>query len=144
MAARGQSAGGFRSIYTASKRPPAWSRCSRLHPVAAAARTRTRVRPAHRNRMAELFAAHRAADRRPGAVFYAENDEYIGPRVQKLWFESFRAPAAAASCGGAAVPERRGHAVFSSPAGVPLWTAAVAAFFKSQGDSPYRSRISLR
>jgi fermentation-respiration switch protein FrsA (DUF1100 family) len=70
----------------------------------------------------------------PVLWFYAENDEFIGPRVQKLWFESFRA---AGGRGELVVappfPEQRGHAVFTSPAGVPIWTAAVAAFFKSQG-----------
>jgi dienelactone hydrolase len=84
--------------------------------------------------MAELFAAIAPRIAVPVLWFYAENDEYIGPRVQKLWFESFRA---AGGRGKLVVvppfPERRGHGVFAAPAGVPLWTAAVAAFFKSQG-----------
>jgi len=94
--------------------------------------------------MAELFAAIAPQIAVPVLWFYAENDEYIGPRVQKLWFESFRA---AGGRGELVVvppfPRAPRQPCFPLPPDVPLWTAAVAAFFKSQG-SPYRSRISLR
>ena len=70
----------------------------------------------------------------PVLWFYAENDEYIGPQAQKLWFESFRT---AGGRGELVVvppfPRARGHGVFPHVAGVPLWTAAVASFFKAQG-----------
>jgi hypothetical protein len=63
-----------------------------------------------------------------------ETDELIGPRVRKLWFESFRV---AGGRGELVVvppfPERRGHGLFPAPAGIPIWTAAVAKFFSSQG-----------
>jgi len=85
------------------------------------------------DRMADLFASIAPQIAVPVLWFYAENDEFIGPRVQKLWFESFRA---AGGRGELVVvppfPERRGHGVFAARAGVPLWTAAVAGFFKSQ------------
>jgi dienelactone hydrolase len=84
--------------------------------------------------MAELFASIAPQIAVPVLWFYAENDQFIGPRAQKLWFESFR------SAGGrgelvvvAPFPERKGHGVFPAPAGVPLWTAAVTKFFRSQG-----------
>jgi hypothetical protein len=84
--------------------------------------------------MAELFASIAPQIAVPVLWFYAENDEYIGPQAQKLWFESFR------SVGGRGelvvvppFPERHGHGVFPAPAGVPLWTSAVTKFFRSQG-----------
>ena len=65
--------------------------------------------------------------------FYAENDEFMGPRVQKLWFDAFR------SAGGRGelvvvppFPRARGHGVFPSREGTPLWTAATTNFFRSQ------------
>src|SRR5262249_59179522 len=70
----------------------------------------------------------------PVLWFYAETDQYIGPRVQKLWFESFR------SAGGRGelivippFPDRLGHGVFPSTSGIPLWTAAVSRFFATYG-----------
>ncbi len=70
----------------------------------------------------------------PVLWFYAEDDQFIGPRVQKLWFESFRS---AGDPGEPAVvplfPERHGHGVFPSAAGTLLWTTAAARFFESQG-----------
>jgi len=83
--------------------------------------------------MARLFASIAPQIAVPVLWFYAANDAYLGPRVQKLWFESFR------SAGGRGelvvvppFPERRGHGVFPALAGIPLWTNAVARFFKSQ------------
>ncbi len=130
----GQSAGGFASIYTASKHPAGLAAVLAFAPGRGGRPDTHPGETCASDRMAELFAAIAPRIAVPVLWFYAENDEYIGPRVQKLWFESFRA------AGGrgelvvvAPFPERRGHGVFSSPAGVPLWTAAVAAFFKSQG-----------
>jgi len=130
----GQSAGGFASIYTASKRPAGLVAVLAFAPGRGGRPDTHPGETCASDRMAELFAAIAPRIAVPVLWFYAENDELIGPRVQKLWFESFR------SAGGRGelvvappFPERRGHAVFSSPAGVPIWTAAVAAFFKSQG-----------
>ncbi len=130
----GQSAGGFASIYTASKRPAGLAAVLAFAPGRGGRPDTHPGETCASDRMAELFAAIAPQIAVPVLWFYAENDEYIGPRVAKLWFESFRA---AGGRGELVVappfPERRGHAVFSSPAGVPIWTAAVAAFFKSQG-----------
>jgi len=130
----GQSAGGFASIYTASKRPAGLVAVLAFAPGRGGRPDTHPGETCASDRMAELFAAIAPQIAVPVLWFYAENDEYIGPRVQKLWFESFRA---AGGHGELVVvppfPERRGHAVFSSSAGVPLWTAAVAAFFKTQG-----------
>ena len=130
----GQSAGGFASIYTASKRPEG------LAAVLAFSSGRggnpdTRPRePCAADHLAELYAAIAPRIVVPVLWFYAENDQYIGPRVQKLWYESFRA------AGGRGqfvqIPpfrQNRGHGVFPSQAGVPLWTPAVAEFFNTQG-----------
>lgn len=130
----GQSAGGFASIYTASKRPAGLVAVLAFAPGRGGRPDTHPGETCASDRMAELFAAIAPQIAVPVLWFYAENDEYIGPRVQKLWFESFRA---AGGRGELVVvppfPERRGHGVFSSAAGVPLWTAAVAAFFKTQG-----------
>lgn len=130
----GQSAGGFASIYTASKRPAGLVAVLAFAPGRGGRPDTHPGETCASDRMAEVFAAIAPRIAVPVLWFYAENDQYIGPRVQKLWFESFLA------AGGrgelvvvAPFPERRGHAVFSSPAGVPLWTAAVAEFFKMQG-----------
>jgi len=90
--------------------------------------------PCASDRMAELFASIAPHVPVPVLWFYAENDQFIGPRVQKLWFESFR------SAGGRGelvvippFPERLGHGVFPSTRGIPLWTSAVSRFFAAQG-----------
>jgi len=130
----GQSAGGFASIYTASKRPAGLVAVLAFAPGRGGRPDTHPGETCASDRMAELFAAIAPRIAVPVLWFYAENDEYIGPRVQKLWFESFRA---AGGRGELVVappfPERRGHGVFAAPAGVPIWTAAVAAFFKSHG-----------
>jgi len=130
----GQSAGGFASIYTASKRPPGLVAVLAFAPGRGGDPDKRRGEPCASDRMAELFASIAAQIAVPVLWFYAENDEFIGPRVQKLWFESFRF---AGGRGELVVvppfPERRGHGLFTAPAGAPIWTAAVARFFSSQG-----------
>lgn len=130
----GQSSGGFASIYTASKRPAGLVAVLAFAPGRGGRPDTHPGETCASDRMAELLAAIAPEIAVPVLWFYAENDEYIGPRVQKLWFESFRA---AGGRGELVVvppfPELRGHGVFPLPAGVPLWTAAVADFFKTQG-----------
>lgn len=130
----GQSAGGFASIYTASKRPDGLAAVLAFSPGRGGDPDKRRGEPCASDRIAALFASIAPQIAVPVLWFYAENDEFIGPRVQKLWFERFR------SAGGRGefvqippFPHARGHGVFPSQAGVPLWTAAVAAFFRSQG-----------
>lgn len=130
----GQSAGGFASIYTASKHPEGLVAVLAFSPGRGGNPDTRRGEPCASDRMAELFAAIAPQIAVPVLWFYAENDECIGPRVQKLWFESFRA------AGGRGVlivtppfPYARGHGVFPARAGVPIWTAAVARFSRSQG-----------
>jgi len=130
----GQSNGGFASIYTASKRPAGLVAVLAFAPGRGGRPDTHPGETCASDRMADLFASITPQIAVPVLWFYAENDEFMGPRVQKLWFESFRA---AGGRGELVVvppfPERRGHGVFSARAGVPLWTAAVAGFFKSQG-----------
>jgi len=130
----GQSAGGFASIYTASKRPAGLLAVLAFSPGRGGDPDKRPKEPCGSDHLARLYASIAPQINVPVLWFYAENDEYLGPRVQKLWFESFR------SAGGrgelVVVPpfnERRGHGLFPATAGVPIWTAAVAKFFKSQG-----------
>ena len=129
----GQSSGGFASIYTASKRPEG------LMAVLAFSSGRggnpdTRPgEPCASTELAELFAAIAPKLTVPALWFYARNDEYIGPRVQKLWFDSFHKAGGKGELFVAPpFPERRGHGVFPSPKGIPIWTREVARFFRSQ------------
>jgi len=129
----GQSAGGFASIYTASKRPAGLVAVLAFAPGRGGDPERRPGEPCGSDRMAELFASIAPRIAVPVLWFYAENDEYLGPRVQKLWYESFR------SAGGRGelvvvppFPKARGHGVFPSAAGTPLWTAAVEQFFETQ------------
>jgi dienelactone hydrolase len=127
-------AGGFASIYTASKRPDGLVAVLAFSPGRGGDPDKRRGEPCASDRMAALLAAIAPQLAVPVLWFYAENDEFIGPRVQKLWFESFR------SAGGRGelvvappFPSARAHGVFPSSAGTPIWTTAVAAFIKSQG-----------
>lgn len=130
----GQSAGGFASIYTASKRPPGLVAVLAFSPGRGGNPDKRPGEPCASDRMAELFASIAPQIAVPVLWFYAQNDQFFGPRVQTLWFENFR------SAGGrgelvvvAPFPAQRGHGVFPSGPGTPLWTAAVARFFTSQG-----------
>lgn len=133
----GQSAGGFASIYTASKHPDGLIAVLAFSSGRGGDPDKRPGEPCASDRMAELFASIAPQIAVPVLWFYAENDQFIGPRVQKLWFESFR------SAGGRGelvtvppFPERLGHGVFPALAGVPLWTAAVTKFFGSHGIGP--------
>ena len=130
----GQSAGGFASIYTASKRPDGLVAVLAFAPGRAGRPDTHPGDPCSPERMAELFASIAPRIAVPVLWFYAENDQYFGPRVPRMWFESFRA---AGGRGELVVippfPAARGHGVFSAQTGTPLWTAAVASFFRSQG-----------
>lgn len=129
----GQSAGGFASIYTASKRPAGLAAVLAFAPGRGGDPDKRRGEPCGSEQLAQLLASIAPQIAVPVLWFYAENDEYIGPRVQKLWFESFRA------AGGrgelvviAPFPGARGHGVFPAPAGKALWTPAVADFYRTQ------------
>ncbi|MEP7300147.1 MAG: CocE/NonD family hydrolase [Caldimonas sp.] len=129
----GQSSGGFASIYAASKRPDGLVAVLAFAPGRGGNPETRPGEPCASDRMAALFASIAPQIAVPVLWFYAENDQFIGPRAQKLWFESFR------SAGGRGTlvvvppfPERLGHGVFPAPAGLPLWTAEVDKFFKAQ------------
>ena len=83
--------------------------------------------------MAKLFASIASDIAVPVLWFYAENDAFIGPAAARLWFDSFHK----AGGNGEFVmlppfPENRGHGVYPSTTGIPLWTGAVATFFRAQ------------
>jgi dienelactone hydrolase len=128
----GQSAGAFASIYTAAKRPEGLVAVLAFAPGRGGDPQKRPGEPCASDQMAALYAAIAPQVRVPVLWFYAENDQFIGPRVQKLWFESFR------SAGGRGelvvippFPERVGHGVMPSTRGTPLWTTAVSRFFAS-------------
>jgi dienelactone hydrolase len=129
----GQSAGGFASIYTASKRPQGLVAVLAFAPGRGGRPDTHPGLPCAPEPMAQLFAAIGPRITVPVLWFYAENDAYIGPAAATRWFESF----SAAGGRGALVmlppfPENRGHGVYPSAKGTPLWTAAVAKFFRDQ------------
>jgi dienelactone hydrolase len=128
----GQSSGGFASIYTASKRPDGLVAVLAFAPGRGGRPDTHPGLPCAPDPLAKLFASIAPQIAVPVLWFYAENDEYIGPAAAKLWFESFHA------AGGRGdfvmippFPDRRGHGVYPSAAGTPLWTAAVATFFRA-------------
>jgi dienelactone hydrolase len=130
----GQSAGGFASIYTASKRPDGLVAVLAFSPGRGGGEPSQHPgEPCAADRMAKLFSSIASLIDVPVLWFYAENDVYMGPRVRTLWFESFKV---AGGRGELIVvppfPDRLGHGVFPSPKGTLLWTAAVSRFFKSQ------------
>jgi len=129
----GQSAGGFASIYTASKRPDGLVAVLAFAPGRGGRPDTHPGLPCAPDAVAQLFASVAPRIIVPVLWFYAENDQYIGPAAQQLWFNAFRE---AGGRGELVVippfPAARGHGVFPSTAGVPLWTPAVAAFFRSQ------------
>lgn len=128
----GQSAGGFASIYTASKRPSGLLAVLAFSPGRGGDADARPREPCASDQLAELFATVAPKLNVPVFWFYAKNDEFIGPRVQRLWFESFRKAGGKGELFVAPpFPERRGHGVFSSPKGIPVWTPPVARFFRT-------------
>lgn len=130
----GQSAGGFASIYTASKRPEGLVAVLAFSSGRGGDPDKRPGEPCGSDKMAELYASIAPSIAVPVLWFYARNDEFIGERVQKLWFDSFR------SGGGrgelVVIPHfrpARGHGVFPAQSGTPFWTEAVVGFFRSQG-----------
>jgi len=128
----GQSSGGFASIYTASKRPEGLVAVLAFAPGRGGRPDTHPGLPCAPDPVARLFASIAPDIAVPVLWFYAENDAFIGPAAAKLWFESFH------TAGGRGdfvmlppFPENRGHGVYPSAAGIPLWTAAVAAFFRA-------------
>jgi len=129
----GQSSGGFASIYTASKHPDGLVAVLAFAPGRGGRPDTHPGLPCFPDLMARLFASIAPDIAVPVLWLYAENDEFIGPAAARAWFESFR------KGGGQGdfvmlppFPERRGHGVYPSSAGAPLWTAAVSTFFRSR------------
>jgi dienelactone hydrolase len=128
----GQSAGGFASIYTASKRPEGLVAVLAFAPGRGGRPDTHPGQPCAPDPLARLFASIAPDVPVPVLWFYAENDAYLGPAAARLWFESFRA---AGGRGDLVMippfPQNQGHGVYPASAGTPLWTAAVATFFRA-------------
>lgn len=130
----GQSAGAFASIYTAHKQPAGLVAVLAFAPGRGGNPETRPGEPCASDRLGDLFAEIAPAVRVPVLWFYAVNDQFIGPRVQQLWFDRFRA----AGGRGELVqippfPSRLGHGVFPSRDGVRHWMPAVARFSQAQG-----------
>jgi dienelactone hydrolase len=130
----GQSSGGFASIYAASKQPAGLVAVLAFAPGRGGDPDKHPGEPCAPERMAAVFKSIAPKIHVPVLWFYAENDAYIGPAAQRLWYGAFK------EGGGrgelvviAPFPERRGHGVFPSKAGVPLWTPAVTRFIHTRG-----------
>ncbi len=129
----GQSAGGFASIYTASKRPKGLVAVLAFSSGRGGDPDKRPGAPCAADRLAQLYESIAPKVAVPVLFFYAENDEYIGPPTQKLWFDSFhRANGRSHLVVVPPFPQARGHGVFTSAAGVPLWTDAVRRFFAAE------------
>ncbi len=129
----GQSAGGFASLYTASKQPAGLVAVLAFSSGRGGDPDKRPREPCASDKLAALYQAIAPKVTVPVLFFYAKNDEYIGPRVQKLWFDSFRGGNPRAEL--IVVPpfaKARGHGVFTSTDGVALWSAAVRRFFANQ------------
>ena len=129
----GQSAGAFASIYAASKRPAGLTAVLAFAPGRGGDPDLRPGEPCAPEQMAALFKSVAPLIEVPVLWFYAANDEFFNVRVQKLWFDSFREGGGRGDLVVAPpFPERRGHGVFTSARGAPLWKPAVTAFFASQ------------
>lgn len=129
----GQSAGGFASIYTASKQPAGLAAVLAFAPGRGGDPDKRPGKPCAADRLAALFGKAAPKIRVPVLWFYAENDRFIGPQAQQLYFDAFRRG------GGRGelvivppFPHRQGHGVMPSQEGTALWTAAVARFLETQ------------
>ena len=129
----GQSAGGFASIYMASARPEGLVAVLAFAPGRGGRPDTHPGEPCAPDALAQLFASIAPRIAVPVLWFYARNDEFFGPPVQRQWFAAFQ------NAGGRGelvvvppFPTARGHGVFTSAIGVTLWTPAVATFFRSQ------------
>lgn len=130
----GQSAGGFASIYAASKQPEGLVAVLAFSTGRGGDPDKRPGEPCASDELARLLADIAPRIAVPVLWFYAENDQFIGPRVQRLWYESFRA------AGGrgelvtiAPFPAARGHGVFPNANGARHWVPAVADFYRTQG-----------
>ena len=130
----GQSTGAFASIYAASKRPAGLVAVLAFAPGRRGRPATHPGEPLAADLMADLFTKIGSRIEVPVLWFYARNDEFFGPRVQNLWFDSFRK---AGGRGQLTVvdppfPGRGGHVVFGQAGGVRVWTRAVSDFYRAQ------------
>jgi dienelactone hydrolase len=129
----GQSAGGFASIYTASKQPDGVLAVLAFAPGRGGRPDTHPGEPCAPEAVARVFAAVAPRITVPVLWFYATNDQYIGPAAQRLWYDAFR------DAGGRGdlvqippFPSNLGHGVFTSAAGIKFWTPAVSKFFHDE------------
>jgi hypothetical protein len=69
----------------------------------------------------------------PTLWVYAENDRFFGPAHVRAWFEAFREGGGSGRLVMLPPFGRDGHKLFSTEAGIPLWTPELDAFLSSLG-----------
>lgn len=129
----GQSAGGFASVYTASKKPAGLQAVLAFSAGRGGDPDKRPGEPCAAQGLATVMRDVAGSIQVPVLWFYAENDAYIGPPVQKLWFDSFVAGGGRGKLVVAPpFPHRRGHGVFPAKEGFALWKPVVTEFLQSQ------------
>jgi dienelactone hydrolase len=130
----GQSSGSFASIYTASKQPDGLVAVLAFSPGRGGDPDNHPRKPCAPETLARTFAQIAPKVKVPVMWFYSRNDEYIGPEAQDLWFTTFRNAGARAELYTIpAFPDNRGHGVYPSPKGFPIWNPMVEEFFHHNG-----------
>jgi dienelactone hydrolase len=129
----GQSAGGFASIYAASKQPAGLVAVLNFAGGRGGQPDVSPGRPIFPDRMADLFKSVGGKVQVPVLWHYASNDEFFGPAAATQWFEAFRAGGGRGTLKLQPPFRDKGHRIFGHEEGIPMWTAAVAEFVREHG-----------
>lgn len=129
----GQSAGGFASIAAASFNPPGVVAVVNLSGGRGGGGGQYGGEPCAPEQMAQAIAVLAKSVRVPVLWHYAENDQYFGPHHVRRWFRAFEEAGARGKLVMQPPFGADGHRMFASPAGLPIWTAALDRFLQEIG-----------
>jgi dienelactone hydrolase len=134
MILAGQSAGGVVSMYAAATRAPkglvavlSFAGGRGGNPL------RSPGLPCAAEPLAQVFEAIGKSVRAPVLFYYAENDQYFGPKVTRHWYERFTAGGARAQFVVRPSFGTDGHFTFVAPQGVQHWLPEVERFLEANG-----------
>jgi dienelactone hydrolase len=127
----GQSAGGFAALAAASQAPRGVVAVVNLS-GGRGGNGRDGI-PCRADAMRELIAQYARTIAVPVLWHYVENDKYFGPQGVRSWFEAFEAAGAKGRLVLQAPYGNDGHLLFYSPAAIPIWSGAMAQFFRDFG-----------
>lgn len=131
----GQSAGGFAALATASLG------IEGVRGVISFAGGRGSRGPGDvcaEERLVDAFAHFAETTRVPTLWFYAENDLYFGPALVRRIVEAYRGRGGLVDYQAQAPFGSDGHAFFSAPVNIPVWSRALDRFLASTGLTPAR------